>query len=124
MISRALFLLIALAACSGSPAAEQASEPAVCAEDAPSPWSHSVPDEDIDEAACASATYPLGPSCEKNSDCGLCHDGSSCGVPATRDEIARLGAGCCNPPAAECPESLVVRCCAPLHLHQRMTLES
>ncbi len=128
-------LAVLVAACSGGPAASgeervSSGDPAAAergdSEESPladddqpecipgtgsSPWSHSVPDEDTDPQACTNTTHPPGPPCEQNSDCGICHDGSSCGRAANREEIERLGSQCCQEDAAEC-EPFVVRCCS------------
>lgn len=77
---------------------------------ASSPWSYGVADDDIDDEQCAGTTHRPGPPCTAHSDCGVCHDGSSCGRPANRAEIERLGAECCREDAAEC-EPFAVRCC-------------
>ena len=130
--ARAVGLSFLLVACSGAsspapeeqptteepsagPATPEATAPADPAppscDTGPSPWGNSVPDDDIRPDSCAQTAHAVGPPCETNSDCGICHDGSDCGRAANREEIERLGGECCQPDAAEC-EYAVVRCCA------------
>jgi hypothetical protein len=49
-------------------------------------------------------------ACASDADCGVCHDGSDCGVPLSRAEIETLGAGCARDDAADC-EPTTPRCC-------------
>lgn len=60
---------------------------------------------------CANSAMPRSPfTCEQDSDCRICHDGSSCGVPVNTDELVRRGADCQREDAAQC-EYAAVRCC-------------
>jgi len=49
-------------------------------------------------------------ACSFDSDCGVCHDGSDCGVPMSLAEIDTRGEECAREDAAEC-EPMTPRCC-------------
>jgi hypothetical protein len=48
--------------------------------------------------------------CKKDSECGVCHDGSRCGTVMRRDEIMKLGKTCEKGDSAKC-ELFGVHCC-------------
>ena len=63
------------------------------------------------EEACQSyssrgATF----TCEYDSECGICHDGSPCGTPMTATEIAARDGFCQESDSAQC-EPFAARCC-------------
>jgi hypothetical protein len=49
-------------------------------------------------------------TCEFDTQCVICHDGSSCGIVVNRTELERRGAECQREDAAECEYS-APRCC-------------
>ncbi len=65
-------------------------------------------------AACrdarAPATVPANVRCSRDSECGVCHDGSACGTILRTDEILRRSAACQKKDSAEC-ELMGVHCC-------------
>ncbi len=64
------------------------------------------------EQACMSENRGRGSesTCTFDSECDICHDGSSCGVPMSLAEIQARGDACQKEDAAEC-EPTTPRCC-------------
>lgn len=63
------------------------------------------------EEAEASEPIPAHLQCARDSECGVCHDGSSCGTIMRYDEILRRGDECKKADSDAC-ELFGVHCCA------------
>jgi hypothetical protein len=66
-------------------------------------------DFSLHDESCGGGTS-RGPACEFDSDCAICHDGSSCGTLSTLKKVIDKGEACMIPDAAECEEAMP-RCC-------------
>lgn len=62
------------------------------------------------EDACQSTERPTSYSCQFDSDCDVCHDGSDCGTIQHLDRVLLEGVDCQIPDSAEC-EMSAPRCC-------------
>jgi len=95
----------AVLGCSGAAAESGDSVPAV-------EGSSGGADEAGHEAACRPENRAQGSefACSFDSDCGVCHDGSDCGVPMSLAEIESRGEACAREDAADC-EPTTPRCC-------------
>jgi len=63
----------------------------------------------LHDESCGGRTS-RGPACEFDSDCAICHDGSSCGTLSTLKKVIEKGEACMIPDTAKC-EDAMARCC-------------
>jgi len=76
----------------------------------PAPPSYERKNFSDQEGACKSTEPPTEYTCEFDTDCIICHDGSACGVVVDRATYAARGDACKKEDAADCEYSRP-RCC-------------
>ncbi len=112
-----LSLCVCSLGCAGTaPADPASSDPApaaseVTADFEPPPYGYDALSDAEHEDVCShTGEPPSADACSADADCRICHDGSSCGIPANLETLRRRGAECTREDAAEC-EYAAVRCC-------------